>query len=197
MFPGLQLDLLEVEDCYHAAGCYDAGGILSSLGTYMAIDSLIQINGWKELHFITPTTQFMSEGVQYLCERSAQPEKWNGVVLDRDGTDSAACVKMFIAKEPDVAGLSENPETRIDYNATPGFLFDRWGDEFVDVVDVQRYLENREVLLVAKRGVGASYVQNGKQLHKDIKSLLDRMNWGDILADNRYLDPEDNPENFL
>lgn len=197
MFPGLQLDLLEVEDCYHVAGCYYPGQTPSYLGTYMAIDSLIEIGGWKELRFITPTTQFMSEAVQYLCKRVAQPEGWNRLVLDRDGQDSAACVKMFIAKEPDVEGITNTPETRFEYIAVPGQHFDIEGDIDVTAEERQRYLESREVLVVAKRGVGASYVQDGRQLHEDIKSLLNRMSWEEILADKRYLDPEDEPERFL
>jgi len=198
LFPGLQLDLLRVEDCYHLEGCYYPGGSdPSNVGTYQAVDGLIRMDGWKELHFITPTTQFMSEPCDEHRERVAQPSEWNRFVLDRDGKDSAASVKMFVAKDPDIEGAAERPETRIDYKAIPGQLLQLEGGVHEMGTERQRYLESREVLAVAKRGVGASYVQDGRRLHKNIKSLLNRMSWEEILFDGRYLDPEDDPARKL
>ena len=198
MFPGLQLDLLRVEDCYQLVGCYYPGGAdPSNVGTYRAIDGLIRMDGWKELHFITGSTQFMSEPFEEFGERATQPFEWNKFVLDRDGKDSAACVRMFVAKDPDIEGAAETPETRIDYEATPGHHLELEGGVHKTGVGRQRYLESREVLVVAKRGVGASYVQDGRQLHKDIKSLLNRMSWEEILSDGRYRDPEDDPATCL
>jgi len=200
MFPGLQLHLLTVEDPYHVEGAYYPGSANPShVGTYRAIDGLIRIDGWKELHFITPTTQFMSEPSDPFLhrERVAQPLEWNRLVLDRDGKNSGASVKMFVAKEPDVQGMIEEVETRIGYEAIPGHLLKIDGYEMVAEAERQRYLESREVMVVAKRGVGASYIQDGRQLDKDIKNLLDRISWEEILADGRYLDPEDDPVRFL
>lgn len=198
MFPGLQLDLLRVEDCYHLTGCYDrVFATPSNVGTYRAIDGLIRMDGWKELHFITGSTQFMSEPGGEFRERFPQPLGWNKIVLDRDGKDSAANVKMFVAKEPDVEGAAENRETRSEYEAIPGQCLEIEGDVHATPEERQKYLESREVLVVAKRGVSASYVQDGKQLHDLLKGLLNRMNWEEVLSDNRYVDPEDDPTSCL
>ncbi|KAN0090647.1 hypothetical protein V8E51_019226 [Hyaloscypha variabilis] len=179
MFPGLQLDLLTVGDCYHVEGCYYRGGADSSnVGTYQAVDGLIRIDGWKELHFITPTTQFI-------------------FALDRDGRDSSASVRMFVGMQPDVVGLTEDPETRLDYAAIAGHGLEIEGYENESPEEQRRHSESREVLVVAKRGVGASYIQDGSDLHQKIKILLSKMNWQEILADGRYLDPEDRPELML
>jgi hypothetical protein len=45
------------------------------------------------------------------------------------------------------------------------------------------------VLVVVKRGVSASYIQDGSQLYKKLMGLLNEMSWEEILADSRYLDP--------
>ena len=205
MFPGLQLDLVTVGDCYHVEGCYYRGGTNSSnVGTYQAVDGLIRIDGWKELHFITPTTQFMSEPCDPYHERIdhyrqpvAQPSFWNSFALDRDGRDSGASVRMFAGTQPDVVGLTEDPETRLDYVAIAGHRLEIEGYENESPEEQRRHSESREVLVVAKRGVGASYIQNGNDLHQKIKILLSRMTWQEILADGRYLDPEDRPELML
>jgi hypothetical protein len=130
MFPGLHLDLLTVEDCYHIEGCYyPRGANPSNIGTYYAIGGLIRIDGWKELHFIAPSTQFISEPTDCYGERAAQPSEWNKFALDRDGKDSGASIRIFVAKEPDIEGMARNPETRIDYEASPGQRLEIEGDE--------------------------------------------------------------------
>lgn len=198
MFPGLQLDILTVEDCYHIHGCYYPGaGDPSNVGTYQAIEGLIRINGWKELHFITPTTQFISGPCDPYYKREAQPSYWNSLVLDRDGRDSSASVRMFVGLEPDVEGSTEDPETRVSYEAIAGHRLEIDGYEHKTPQERQRFLESREVLVVAKRGARASYIQDGSQLDKDIKNLLSRMTWDEVLADGRYYDHETNPALLL
>jgi hypothetical protein len=104
---------------------------------------------------------------------------------------------MFAGTQPDVVGLTEDPETRLDYVAIAGHRLEIEGYENESPEEERRHSESREVLVVAKRGVGASYIQNGNDLHQKIKILLSRMTWQEILADGRYLDPEDRPELML
>ncbi|KAE9365695.1 hypothetical protein N431DRAFT_562452 [Stipitochalara longipes BDJ] len=185
--------------------CYSPGGAdPSNIGTYQAVDGLIRINGWKELHFITPTTQFISEPCDPYHERFdcynqpvAQPSYWNSFALDRDGIDSGASVRMFVGIEPDVEGLTEDPKTRLNYEATIGHRLEIEGYENESPEEQRRLLESREVLVIAKRGTGASYIQDGSELHEDIKNILSRMTWEEILADGRYRDPEQNPALLL
>jgi len=128
-------------------------------------------------------------GVDALGERVSQPSEWKRIVLDRDGKNSAATFEMFVAKEPDVEGAAENGETRNDYEAIPRRCLEVEGDVHATPEERRKYLESREVLIVAKQGVGASYVQDGRQLDQNLKSLLNRMSWEELLCDDRYVDP--------
>ena len=95
-------------------------------------------------------------------ERVAQPSGWNRFVLDRDSKDSAASVEMFVAEEPDIEGVAETLQTRLYYEAIPGHRLQMVKGLHRPVAERKRYLESREVLVVAKRGVGASYVQDSR-----------------------------------
>ena len=193
MFPGLQLDRLTVEDCYHDEGINDGWG---DTGTYFDVQSLIESDSWKELHYITPTTEFMSSSNDTSRSRVQQPSGWNELLQARDGADSGAEVKMYVANVPGVTGLTGNPQTRTVYNPIPGHLSTNVqplpGTMVNDLVS-EGDLDAREVLVVAKRGINASYVQDGSQLNEKIRSLLSKMTWQEIKDSGRYLPPEDDP----
>jgi hypothetical protein len=95
--------------------------------------------------------------------------------------------------ESDIEGLTETPETRLNYETIAGNRIEIGGFDNESPKERYRLQENREVLVVVKRGVGASYVQDRSDLHKDLKALQNRMTWKDILANGRYLDPENDP----
>jgi len=195
MFPGLKLDRLVVEDCYHDEGVNDGWG---DIGTYYTIARLLVSDGWKELHFTSPTTEFMSSGNNRRNTRVAQPVGWDKLLKGRDGEESGAEVKMYLATEPNVAGAAEMPQTRMIYDSVPGQIppgsvmgvkrlayggYGGYGERDVDA---------REVLVVAKRGRNASYVQDGSALHEDIKDLMSTMSWLEI-KEKKYIPPYDHP----
>jgi hypothetical protein len=193
MFPGLQLDRLIIEDCYHGEGVNDGWG---DCGTYFDIESLVRSKGWKELHFITPTTEFMSSPNDQHQQRVAQPAGWDMAIKKIDGETSGAEVKMYVAKEPNVAGMAENPQTRVEYSAVPGHLANpnavNYGPGYT-MMAPQKNSDHREALVVVRRGAGASYIEDGNGLHAEIKSLLEHTTWLELRESDRYVDPEDDP----
>jgi hypothetical protein len=185
MFPGLKLDCLTVEDCFHDEGVNGGWG---DCGTYFDIESLLKSDGWKELHFISPATEFMSSQNDHNNARVAQPAGWNELLKSRDGEHSGAGVKMYFANGPKVAGLAEMPQTRTPWDAVPGQLPP--GALMADMGSLDA--DAREILVVAKRGKDASYVQDGSDLDEDIKSLLSSMSWAEI-KEKKYIPPYDDP----
>lgn len=149
-------------------------------------------SGWKELRFIAPTTGFIL-GQEFPSEtRKPQPATWNELIQKLDGKTSNAEVKMYIAKEAGTAGLSENPATRVTWECEPGNGPARESSEGVDKRDT------REVLVVVKRGLEANYIQDGSQLHKNIKGLLREFgSWKEIKKRGCYLDSENDPCSHL
>lgn len=190
MFPGLQLDVLTVEDCFHDPGVNDGWG---DCGTYYDIGSLLREDGWKELHYITPTTEFMTSQNDAYKDRVAQPTGWNKMLREKDGETSGAGVRMYIANQKSLAGLAEDPFTRSLWEAVPGHLLPPppppdlgsfeggWGN----------WVDSREVVIVAKRGAGAKHIQDGRSMRDKIKRLLDQMSWAELKKSGKYIPPED------
>jgi hypothetical protein len=192
MFPGLKLDRLVVEDCYHDEGVNDGWG---DIGTYYTIERLLEIDGWKELYFTSPTTEFLSSGNDSRNTRVAQPAGWDKLLKGRDGEQSGAEVKMYLATKPNVAGAAEMPQTRMIYDAVPGQIppgFEMRVKSSADDDYDARDVDAREVLVVAKRGRNASYMQDGSALHKGIKDLVSTMSWLEI-KEKKYIPPYDDP----
>ncbi|KAI9703260.1 MAG: hypothetical protein M1836_007826 [Candelina mexicana] len=182
MFPGLQLDYLAVEDCYHDG--LDKGGFVDG-GTYCDIDTLILSDGWKELHYTTPTTEFLTWDGGYEGERPpSQPAGWNADMQDRDGKGSGASVVMYVSLEPGVAGATSHPTSREIYAAAP-----QNSDSSPNI--------EREVLVVARRGRNAVYVQDGSMLDPPIQNLLRQMTWQEIKQKGLLLEAEEGPCDHL
>ena len=174
LFPGLQLDLFTVEDCYH-----DPGDGWANDGTYGDINVLLKTSGWKELHYTTPTNEFLRTSRDGNIVQTAQPDVWNKVLQGRDGENSGAEVKMYVANEPNMAGMAENPDTRSEFSVTSG--------QNLETVKYQ------EVLIVGKRGKGASYIEDGSTLEELLRELFRTMTWQKVKESDKYVDPEDDP----
>ncbi|CAM6123061.1 unnamed protein product [Calypogeia fissa] len=199
LFPGLALDLLTVEDPYHDPDVNDGWG---DMGTYFDIETLIKSKGWKELHYTSPTTEFMSSLNDPYNSRRPQPEGWDKLLKDRDGENSGAEVKMFVAKESGGKGLAADLQKGMVYEFVPRKplaevvhqLPDGPRGAMVTDFDVDNVgIDSREVLLVAKRGTDADYVQDGKAVNERIKALWDKMSWQEIKESGRHIDPGDDP----
>jgi hypothetical protein len=155
MFPGLQLDRLTVEDCFHDKGVNDPS---ADYGTRSELSSLISSNGWKELHFISPTTGFLSSSDDNVSVSFApQLADWNKTPKIRDGEDSEAEVTMYFTNTPRMAGLVENPQTGAADEVLPWELRVT-AQKRPLYMRIVAEIDAREVLMVAKRGKDTWYV---------------------------------------
>lgn len=188
MLPGLQLDTLTVEDCFHGTG---GNGGWGDVGTYDDIELLVSEDGWKEMRYITPSTRFMTGRFDPYKVREEQPKAWNQAITKADGESSGAEVKMYVARAPGLKGLTENPITRTIWEACPGHLRGNLRSAEDSVA------EDREVMIVARRGLSANYVQDGSHLNKDIAWLMEQMKWQELKDSNKYLDGERDPAAHL
>ena len=204
LFPGLQLDRLEVENCFHdevgdgwGDGLGDGG---EDIATYSDIKRLLKNDGWKELRFITPKTGFMSGDWDKSNLRVEQLVGWNDYLKHRDGEESSAYVKMFVANVPRLRGATDDPSTRTSYSAIPGYIDSngprpcahRTGVD-PETSDEVKDLIQREVLVVARRGKHASYVQDGSKLQPEIQKLFAKMSWQEVKNSRFYVDTESDP----
>lgn len=184
---GLQLDRLTVVDCYHPG---DGWG---DMGTYYEIKSLIWSTGWRELHYLTPTTQFMTSEADHYNDRRDQPATWRKELHDRVGSEPGADVRMYVANEPNVPDMALDPAMRTDF-APRGIK---------DMTTKERQFWNapsnfqREVLVEVKRGRGAPYVQDGSDIDLSIKHVMSRMTWKELQASDCYINPELDPTAHL
>ncbi|KAF2642606.1 hypothetical protein P280DRAFT_269143 [Massarina eburnea CBS 473.64] len=145
LLPGLHLDELVVEDCFHGFGLLDG---YRDVVTYFDIENLLKSDAWKKLVYITPNTDFIASGYDHRRKRRAQPETWDTMVKERDGPESGAHVELWITPE--------TTTTPRPWKARPG----------TDVVENWRLATPEqelkgEVRVIAHRGKGAAYTQTG------------------------------------
>ncbi|ENI07222.1 hypothetical protein COCC4DRAFT_49129 [Bipolaris maydis ATCC 48331] len=121
MLPGLCLDTLVVEDCWHGFGMCDGW---RDVTTYFDIESLLNSDAWKQLTYITPCTDFIASGYDHRHKRSAQPENWDALIKERDGVEYGAEVKMYIVPYNQQAATgcekTEDGRTMQPWAAKPG-----------------------------------------------------------------------------
>jgi hypothetical protein len=163
LFPGLQLDRLIVEQTHHEHG-YDDRWI--DLVAYADVRDLLKTDGWKEAWFVTPTTSFLTSPWYGRTVGTVHPYAWDKVIKERDGEDSGAECTMYIAKEAGKTGAVENSATREEWqvelsNSTNSTWALGWTG--------RGKVDEREVLVVVKRGRNAQYVNDGSGLHPDIR----------------------------
>jgi len=179
LFKGLQLNLLTVEDVYHP------GDWFADVPSYYFAQGLLQSLGWKELHYIFPDTDFIASARDRRNERVAQPEGWN---KNPEIVKKKVTVTMFIANEPNVAGMAEDPNTRSEYIGIPAHLL---SNEPVNTLD-RGITDEREVLVVARREEGA-HVQDGSELDDGVKEMFSNKTWKEIKEDEEYINVESDP----
>jgi hypothetical protein len=56
---------------------------------------------------------------------------------------------------------------------------------------------DREVIIIAKRGAGAKYVQDGSMMRDKIRRLLDKMSWAELKKSDKYIPPRNDPWRHL
>ncbi|KAF2849978.1 hypothetical protein T440DRAFT_490216 [Plenodomus tracheiphilus IPT5] len=157
LFPGLCLDTLTVEDCWHGFGMGDGW---RDLTTYFDIEALLKCDAWRELVYITPCTDFIASGYDARRKRLAQPQTWDSLLKERDGEDAGAGVEMWIVpfSQEDAVGdvKTEDGRVMMPWNARPGHeVTENWR------LGTPEQEMKGEVRIVARRGKRARAVQLG------------------------------------
>jgi len=164
LLPGLCLDTLVVEDCWHGFGLGDGW---RDVTTYFDIEALLQSDAWRELTYITPCTDFLASGYDHRRKREMQPAGWDGMVRERD---SGGGVRMVIVprKQGEARGCEVTEDGRVmqDWAAVPGHeVIENWRVAMPD-----QGLKG-EVRIIARRGKRARVVQLG---------LSEKKTWGEL-----------------
>jgi hypothetical protein len=167
LLPGLCLDTLVVEDCWHGFGMGDGW---RDVTTYFDFESLLESNAWKELTYITPCTDFIASGYDHRRKRLPQPETWDALIKERDGAEFGAEVAMYLVpyKQEAATGEERTEDGRImqPWAAKPGHeVNENWR-----VAGLDQDLKG-EVRIIAKRGKRARAVQLGLGEKKTWKEL--------------------------
>lgn len=168
LLPGLCLDTLVIEDCWHGFGM---GEGYRDVVTYFDCESILKSDAWKELTYITPCTDFIASGYDHRRERKQQPEDWDAFMKKRDGENSGAQVQMFIVpyRQEKAVGEKRTEDGRImqPWEAVPGHVV----IENRSLAAPDQSLKG-EVRIIARRGQRARTVQLGmseKRSWKEVK----------------------------
>ncbi|KAH3949760.1 hypothetical protein HBI24_020100 [Parastagonospora nodorum] len=170
LLPGLCLDTLVVDDCWHGFGMGDGW---RDVTTYFDIETLLKSDAWREFTYITPCTDFIASGYDHRRKRVAQPETWDALLKDRDGADSGAEVRMMIVpyKQEKATGDLTTEDGRLmqPWHAAPGH----------EVIENPRLAApdqdlKGEVRITARRGKRAIPVQTGMSEKESWKALKGR-----------------------
>ncbi|KAL6708986.1 hypothetical protein ACN47E_002113 [Coniothyrium glycines] len=168
LLPGLCLDTLVVEDCWHSFGLGDGW---RDLTTYFDIEALLKGDAWKELTYTTSCSDFITSGYDHRQKRRAQPSNWDALIKERDGDEFGAEVRMYIVphKQEKATGDERTADGRIiqPWAARPGHeIIENWR-----LATPEQELKG-EVRVVAKRGQRSRAVQLGlseKRTWKELK----------------------------
>lgn len=195
LLPGLSLDTLVVEDCWHGFGL---GDTWRDVTTYFDFEALLHSAGWKELTFITCCTDFIASGYDHRRKRVAQPDNWDAIIKERDGEDSGAEVHMMIVpfKQELATGhlQTEDGLTMQPWSAIPG-------NEVIEDGAVGRPDQKLkgEVRIIARRGKRATTVQLGlsqnltwRKLKRLDGGLTNQGTWSSISVIKHRLIPRQN-----
>lgn len=159
LLPGLCLNELDVQDCWHG---YGQGDGWRDVTTYMDIEALLKSDAWKKLTYTTPCTDFIASGYDHRRRRQQQPENWDAMVKERDGETSGAGVQMWIVpveqSESRDESCTEDGRKMQEWSARPGHeIIDNWR-----LATPEQKLKG-EVRIIATRGKRARAVQLGLQ----------------------------------
>lgn len=168
LFPGLCLDKLVVEDCWHGYGMGDGW---RDVTTYFDIEALLKSDAWKELTYITACTDFLASGYDHRRKRLEQPQNWDALVKEKDGDKSGAEVQMFIVpfRQDKATGHDKTEDGHLmqPWTAKPGHeVIENWR-----IAAPDQDLKG-QVRIIARRGARARVVQLGmteKRTWKEMK----------------------------
>lgn len=196
MFPGLQLECLVVEDCFIQTEQYSPRGPQSA---HRVIESLMRSKGWKEAHYISPTTRFV-RSMTWSAIDPEKPDDWETILKVTDGAASESEVSMYVAITDNEIGMAENPDTRTTYSTASGQLEDMSEAYTRLTASPEKGLhsvEERECIVIAKRGDIDSLLQSGENIAEGLKEISSHSQWKELREGMRYYDIEDSLRTFV
>ncbi|KAM7186034.1 hypothetical protein V8F33_012025 [Rhypophila sp. PSN 637] len=179
LIPGLKADILTVMGFMPGAGAQ-----------YNTLNKLIRgSEGWKELHFISCSSQLLGYANRYPTiaryRREPEPAHWQSVLNLRDGVDSLPSVAIYRSKtvggrSSTKASLMTNPSNWEPFQQTDTIGNDRYtAVQDANIVSTPNE-RDKEVLVIARRGKGVDYEEkeNSSFIFGDIRNL--GMSWKEI-----------------
>lgn len=170
LLPGLCLNELEVEDCWHG---YGQGDGWRDVTTYMDIEAILKSNGWKKFTYTTPCTDFIASGYDHRRTRQQQPESWDSMLKAGDGETSGAGVQMWIVPNKQDAARdedrTEDGRKMQQWSARPGHeIIQNWR-----LAGPEQSLKG-EVRIIALRGKRTRATQLGIQEKTSWRTLKEQ-----------------------
>lgn len=178
LLPGLRLHKLTVLDS-------SAGDI-----AYDTLEGLIKYgNGWKELHFITPSSMMLgfAKQVMFMADpywRKPQPSAWEEILHQRDGANSGASITIYRSTQIYAPGTVTNSCTRQIFEQKVSYPEDL--EQFGITEDEELMGEKgkgKELLVIVKRGGAATIAEQDRppyRLEEDIRQWAHGMTWAEI-----------------
>ncbi|KAL7929358.1 hypothetical protein V8C35DRAFT_315793 [Trichoderma chlorosporum] len=187
LLPGLKLDVLTV---YGPEEAQEASDTLNRLIEYS--------DGWKELHYRSRTSHFISHNPTWLETRDRdtgerqfllepQPAGWQRKIKRRDGLDSGASVAIYRCTHSsldDSVPSTNSPSTWVEF--AQALAPDQNIEDYQKREDTQLIacegVEN-EMMVVVKRGMGIDYEEKpGSPRVKagDIRAKLSGKTWAEF-----------------
>ncbi len=199
LFPGLQLDTLELIDAFHGRDVEEDGW--GHNATYDDLETMIKNGkGWKELVFKSASDRWLKPvtfiesmngtSTQITTGRSAQPEAWDTMIKERDGKESGARAEMWTSKR-------EGVWEKVEGQYKPGL--EEEGDDESEVEDEVRDDGSPSIEVRVRRGNGAEYVQdegsvNEYEFSGKLREMFEKLGWKEIKARGLFIPgAEDNP----
>ena len=180
LLPGLRLDMLTV-----------AGESIAQ-SRYLNLDALINhSDGWKELYYLSNNSVMLGFGKsdklfgKYEWKRgwrAQQPSTWTQALAARDGPTASVTIYRSTNASSSSSMISK-PATRqafADQVAEPR-KESQYGVES-DTALMTPGEKEKEILVVARRGKGVDYTENGTSpmMEHDIRKHWPGMTWGQI-----------------
>ena len=169
LLPQLRLDTLTVlATAYEEYACDTLNHLIQ------------QGHGWKELHYIASDSKMLAFSKLNSNRRKPQSSNWQQILVDRDGPQSGAQVKMYRAKSNSPGSLNIASLHELFEETIPdGSHEDEVGVHHYEV-RLSEADTPKEVLVVAKRGRNADITLKGQPPFDPLDIRSYGMTWEDI-----------------
>jgi hypothetical protein len=191
LFKGLELETLTIKTDTDDIFRWPTFAIdrFREMKAYLEVyNSVWRGKGFRELRYIYPRAKFLSPHI-WQCDWdeniSCEPECWDRIIKERDGPNSGAEVKIWIANEGGEEVDLLDPARReqwvpgIDYRSRNYRLVRKSRPVYFQYETC--YEDERKVMVVVRRGRNADVRENGEHLDPRIETLFKDKTWAEIV----------------